>query len=229
MRPPATARLVALAAAMSAVAAGLAAWSGGFGARVGGPDLYAYFLAKQAYVAETFRAGHLPLWNPYEFCGLPLLGTAQGSALYAPVVLAHMALSATAAMQVLYDLHIAAYILLTLVYLTRRGHGLPPRGARRGGAKPADRGDGRREHPRRLPGAAQARAAPLRHARPVAAREREPLAPGWRGRRLPRPRPRQRRTPAARLARRPPLGAVPDQSALHLALRTVAVLGPPLR
>jgi len=128
MRPPATARLVALAAAMSAVAAGLAAWSGGFGARVGGPDLYAYFLAKQAYVAETFRAGHLPLWNPYEFCGLPLLGTAQGSALYAPVVLANMALSATVAMQVLYDLHIAAYILLTLVYLTRRGHGLPSAG-----------------------------------------------------------------------------------------------------
>src|SRR5438034_247237 len=39
-----------------------------------------------------------------------------------------MALSATAAMQVLYDLHIAAYILLTLVYLTRRGHGLPSAG-----------------------------------------------------------------------------------------------------
>src|SRR5437762_1766207 len=125
---PTRASLLAVAGMMAAAAAGLAAWSGGFGARVGGPDLYAYFLAKQAYVAETFRAGHLPLWNPYEFCGLPLLGTAQGSALYAPVVLANMALSATAAMQVLYDLHIAAYILLTLVYLTRRGHGLPSAG-----------------------------------------------------------------------------------------------------
>src|SRR5437762_2456248 len=125
---PTRASLLAVAGMMAAAAAGLAAWSGGFGARVGGPDLYAYFLAKQAYVAETIRAGHLPLWNPYEFCGLPLLGTAQGSALYAPVVLANMALSATAAMQVLYDLHIAAYILLTLVYLTRRGHGLPSAG-----------------------------------------------------------------------------------------------------
>ena len=55
------ASLLAVAGMMAAAAAGLAAWSGGFGARVGGPDLYVYFLAKQAYyrAAPRFRVAAL--------------------------------------------------------------------------------------------------------------------------------------------------------------------------
>src|SRR5512145_2428663 len=111
---------------MTLVAAALAASSGGFGARVGGPDLYALQVARHRYVAETLLAGRLPLWNPYEFCGAPLLGAGVGSALYPPVILANLLLPPNAALQVLYDVHIAAYVLLTLVYLTRHGIGLGP-------------------------------------------------------------------------------------------------------
>ena len=89
-----------------------------------GEDLYVAFLPQQRYVAESLRAGHFPLWNPYEFCGLPLLGVAQASALYAPVVLANLLLSPVQAMRVLYDLHLAAFVLLVLWYLARAGIGL---------------------------------------------------------------------------------------------------------
>jgi hypothetical protein len=33
-------------------------------------------------VANLIRAGHLPLWNPYIFCGLPLFGAAQAGVLF---------------------------------------------------------------------------------------------------------------------------------------------------
>src|SRR5256885_10804606 len=61
---PPRAPLLAVAGMMAAAAAGLAAWSGGFGARVGGPDLYLYFLAKQAYyrAAPRFRVLHAAVW-----------------------------------------------------------------------------------------------------------------------------------------------------------------------
>jgi hypothetical protein len=32
--------------------------------------------------ANMFRSGHLPLWNPYIFSGMPLLGSAQGGLLF---------------------------------------------------------------------------------------------------------------------------------------------------
>src|SRR5213592_3072885 len=121
---PRRASLLAVAGMMAAAASGLAAWSGGFGARVNGEDLYVAFLPQQRYVAESLRAGHFPLWNPYEFCGLPLLGVAQASALYAPVVLANLLLPPVQAMRVLYDLHLAAFVLLVLWYLARAGIGL---------------------------------------------------------------------------------------------------------
>ena len=58
------ASLLAVAGMMAAAAAGLAAWSGGFGTRVGGPDLYVHFLAKQAYyrAAPRFRVLHAAVW-----------------------------------------------------------------------------------------------------------------------------------------------------------------------
>src|SRR4030095_522291 len=59
---------------------------GGIGANVGGGDLHGMFLPRYEYAARAARAGSLALWNPYEFCGMPMLGTAQGGVLYPPVL-----------------------------------------------------------------------------------------------------------------------------------------------
>src|SRR6185369_15203507 len=115
---------LALGLAMGAIAAALIAWSGGFGARTNGDDLYVAFLPKHAYIAASVRAGRFPLWNPYEYCGLPLHGVAQGSALYAPVLAANLLLAPLTAMRVLYALHILAFVLLALRYLSHAGIGL---------------------------------------------------------------------------------------------------------
>jgi len=47
-----------------------------------GLDLFTYFYPYRAYVARTLGSGHLPLWNPYLFCGAPLLANPQSAVLY---------------------------------------------------------------------------------------------------------------------------------------------------
>lgn len=36
----------------------------------------------RAFAAQTIRSGHLPLWNPYEYSGVPFLGGFQSALLY---------------------------------------------------------------------------------------------------------------------------------------------------
>lgn len=99
---------------------------GPIGSTVGGADLYAMYLAKHRYIAETYRAGRLPLWNPYEYAGLPLHGTSQGSALYPPVVLANLVFDPETSLQLLFWLHITVFTTLFVAYLRRCGVGLLP-------------------------------------------------------------------------------------------------------
>ena len=40
-------------------------------------DLSRYFYPLSQLMVEQVRAGHLPLWNPYLFCGFPLMATLQ--------------------------------------------------------------------------------------------------------------------------------------------------------
>ncbi len=47
-------------------------------------DLASQFIYWRAFAAEQLRLGHLPLWNPYVFCGTPFLGWAQSGVLYPP-------------------------------------------------------------------------------------------------------------------------------------------------
>lgn len=118
-------RRVALAALVIAAAEiATAAWSGGFASRVGSADLYAVFMPRFRYVAQSYLAGRFPLWNPFESCGLPLHGSSYGMALYPPAVLANLLLPPVPAMKLLFALHLAALVLLTLVYLRRAG--IPP-------------------------------------------------------------------------------------------------------
>jgi hypothetical protein len=49
-----------------------------------GLDLTAYFYPKFVYGVGELAAGRLPLWNPYEYAGLPFLAAAQPATLYPP-------------------------------------------------------------------------------------------------------------------------------------------------
>lgn len=45
-------------------------------------DLASQFIYWRAFTAEQLRQGHVPLWNPDVFCGMPYLGWAQTAVLY---------------------------------------------------------------------------------------------------------------------------------------------------
>ncbi|HEX3595416.1 MAG TPA: YfhO family protein [Polyangiaceae bacterium] len=50
-------------------------------------DLESYFLPRFWLGARTLLHGQVPLWNPYEFAGIPLLATGQPGVFYPPTVL----------------------------------------------------------------------------------------------------------------------------------------------
>lgn len=45
-------------------------------------DLAGQFIYWREFTANQLRHGHLPLWNPYVFCGMPFLGAAPTGVLY---------------------------------------------------------------------------------------------------------------------------------------------------
>src|SRR5689334_9431942 len=47
-------------------------------------DVQAYFFPYHVMPARMLAEGHLPLWNPYAFSGIPLLGDGQTAMLYPP-------------------------------------------------------------------------------------------------------------------------------------------------
>jgi hypothetical protein len=49
-----------------------------------GVDALTYFTPYWAYRMTELRAGHLPLWNPYLFAGVPFLANPQAAVLYPP-------------------------------------------------------------------------------------------------------------------------------------------------
>jgi hypothetical protein len=47
-------------------------------------DLRNQYLYWRQFAVSEIRAGHFPLWNPYEFCGMPFFGDPQSAMLYPP-------------------------------------------------------------------------------------------------------------------------------------------------
>ena len=47
-------------------------------------DLQGYHLPLAHFTVKCLRAGELPLWNPYTYCGSPLVGNIQAQLLYPP-------------------------------------------------------------------------------------------------------------------------------------------------
>ena len=102
------------------------------GPRIVAWDLYSYFLPKLRWGTEELLAGRLPLWNRFEFAGIPFLATAQPAALYPPKVLVFGVLDGEPALIAFLALHhlLAA---LGMLWLLRRV-GIGPLGALAGAA-----------------------------------------------------------------------------------------------
>ena len=62
------------------------------------PDILSFVLPRLAFLGRSLRAGHIPLWNPFEMTGTPYVADPQSGWLYALPSLAFMFLSPGAAM-----------------------------------------------------------------------------------------------------------------------------------
>ena len=111
------------ATACAGVVLALLVYGGGIWRQVGGLDLHAHLIPKYEYAARALRELRLPLWNPYEFCGLPLLATMQAAMLYPPVVLPFAVLPPWWALQTVFALHVLIFGIGMLAYLRRHGIG----------------------------------------------------------------------------------------------------------
>lgn len=54
-------------------------------------DFRAVHLPLATLMADSFRRGQWPLWDPFTFCGMPIFGNIQAASFYPPVILATLA------------------------------------------------------------------------------------------------------------------------------------------
>ena len=80
-------------------------------------NIYAYW---RPFAAEQLHQGHMPLWNPYVFCGQPFLGWGVGGVLYPPNWL-DLVLALPRSINLGIVLHVFLAGLFTYVWALRRG------------------------------------------------------------------------------------------------------------
>jgi hypothetical protein len=80
-------------------------------------NIYAYWCP---FAAEQLRQGHVPLWNPYVFCGQPFLGWGVGGVLYPPNWL-DLVLALPRSINLGIAFHVFLAGLFTYVWALRRG------------------------------------------------------------------------------------------------------------
>ncbi len=95
-------------------------------------DFFGYFLPKYIYGTEEVLAGRLPIWNRYEYSGIPFLATAQPAVLYPPKIITFALLQPEIAYQVFLFLHYCGMALFFLLFI--RDQGISAIGAMTGGA-----------------------------------------------------------------------------------------------
>jgi hypothetical protein len=61
------------------------------------PDILAFVTPRLAFLGRSLRAGHIPLWNPFDMTGTPYVADPQSGWLYAPPMLLFTLLSPGAA------------------------------------------------------------------------------------------------------------------------------------
>ncbi len=87
-------------------------------------DLETYFLPKFVFGSQEILRGHLPVWNRFEFGGIPFLATAQPAAVYPPKILVFALFEPDTALRVFVIGHVALLAALFLVFLRDQGIGL---------------------------------------------------------------------------------------------------------
>jgi hypothetical protein len=88
-----------------------------------GMDLDVMFYPLRRFVADQLSGGHLPLWNPFLFGGVPALGNLQYAVLYPPNWLLATSLSPNRAMNLIIAGHVMLAGLLAGLWCRRRGAG----------------------------------------------------------------------------------------------------------
>ena len=86
-------------------------------------DVYGAILPRFEEAGRAALAGRLPLWDPYEYCGQPLLASARGAMLYPPVIVLFSLLNPLRALAGLTHFHLFVLIAGTFGYLRTLGTG----------------------------------------------------------------------------------------------------------
>jgi hypothetical protein len=84
-------------------------------------DLIGQLAAWRAFAADSIRAGHFPLWNPYAYAGQPFLGDFQSAELYPPNVI-FLFLPLAQAVNLSFLLHLLLLGWGMGYWVTRRGN-----------------------------------------------------------------------------------------------------------
>src|SRR5260221_5353614 len=84
-------------------------------------DYHAYFVPRFILGSEELFHGRLPLWNPYEYGGIPLLATGQPAALYPPKALLFGLLPHVPALWVYLAIHYVALALTGFLLFEQMG------------------------------------------------------------------------------------------------------------
>ena len=85
-----------------------------------GYDLASQFIYWRTFTADQLRHGHLPLWNPHVYCGMPYLGWAQTAVLY-PTNWLDLVLPLPRSINLGIALHVFLAGLFTYLWGLRRG------------------------------------------------------------------------------------------------------------
>jgi len=117
-------RIGAYAALAALVVAWWATRFAGYGERLD-LDALLYFLPTYAATWSRLRAGVLPLWNPYQLCGIPWIGTLQGGTFY-PFHVVYGFLPLNQALAVSGALHLVIAATATAAFVRRLGLGAAP-------------------------------------------------------------------------------------------------------
>ncbi|MCL5102630.1 MAG: YfhO family protein [Armatimonadetes bacterium] len=83
-------------------------------------DAIAQFYPWRVFYARSMRAGHIPLWNPHQFCGTPFLANGQSAVLYPPN-LVFLIFDPITAFTILAALHMFLAASFTYIYLRELG------------------------------------------------------------------------------------------------------------
>src|SRR5262249_54384701 len=89
-------------------------------------DYQSYFLPKFMYGSEELRHFRFPLWNPYEYGGVPFFATAQPAVLYPPKALLFAFLRPDRAYWAFMALHFVGLAVGFVLFAREQGISGPP-------------------------------------------------------------------------------------------------------